>query len=102
MASGWPMTPPESREKRAQLVPNSNSMGMPVTTPKTKLMAKMRPQKRAARSHVSLPVLQGHGLEHHDQQGQAHGELRKQIMEGDGEGEMQPVDDLSGHAKASC
>ena len=57
MASGWPMTPPESRENRAQLVPNSNSMGMPVTTPKTKLMAKMRPQKRAARSHCSLPVL---------------------------------------------
>ena len=57
MASGWPITPPESRENRAQLVPNSNSMGMPVTTPKTKLMAKMRPQKRAARSHCSLPVL---------------------------------------------
>ncbi len=57
MARGWPMTPPEMREKRAQLVPNSNSMGMPVTTPKTKLMAKMRPQKRAARSHCSPPVL---------------------------------------------
>ena len=56
MASGCPITPPESREKRAQLVPNSNSMGMPVTTPKTKLMAKMRPQKRAARSQSSSPV----------------------------------------------
>lgn len=40
-----------------QLVPNSNSMGMPVTTPKTKLMPKILPQKRAARSHSSLPVL---------------------------------------------
>ena len=56
MARGCPITPPESRENRAQLVPNSNSMGMPVTTPKTKLMAKMRPQNRAARSHSSLPV----------------------------------------------
>ena len=56
------MTPPDSRAKRAQLVPNSNSIGMPVTTPKTKLMAKMRPQKRAARSHRSLPVLRATDL----------------------------------------
>src|SRR6266700_3912952 len=34
MASGWPITPPETRENCAQLVPNSNSIGMPVTTPK--------------------------------------------------------------------
>jgi hypothetical protein len=53
----------------------------------TKLMAKMRPQKRAARSHG------------HDEQRQAHGELRKQIVERDGEGEMQPVNDLGGHQK---
>ena len=69
-----------------------------MTTPKTKLMAKMRPQKRAARSHCSLPVLQRHRLEHHDQQRQAHGELRKQIVEGDGEGEVQAVDQLGGHS----
>ncbi len=42
------MTPPASLEKRAQLVPNWNSMGMPVTTPMAKLMAKIFTQKRAA------------------------------------------------------
>ena len=33
MASGWPMTPPVAAEKRAQWVPNWNSIGIPVTTP---------------------------------------------------------------------
>ena len=33
---------------------------------------------------------------------QAHGELGKQIVEGDGEGEVQPVDDFGGHARVSC
>src|SRR5712691_7017377 len=33
----------------AQLVPNWNSIGMPVTTPRTKLIPKIRAQKRAAR-----------------------------------------------------
>ena len=49
MASVCPITPPADFEKRAQLVPNWNSMGMPVTTPMAKLMAKMRAQNRAAR-----------------------------------------------------
>ena len=56
MASGCAITPPVSCEKRAQLVPNSNSMGMPVTTPATKLMPKMRVQNRAASSYTGLPV----------------------------------------------
>ena len=50
------MTPPVAREKAAQLAPNWNSMGMPVTTPMTKLTAKIRAQKRAARFHDSSPV----------------------------------------------
>jgi len=37
-------------ENRAQFVPNSNSMGMPVTTPSVKLMPKIFPQNRAASS----------------------------------------------------
>jgi hypothetical protein len=32
MARGMPMTPPVRRENSDQLVPNWNSMGMPVTT----------------------------------------------------------------------
>ncbi len=39
---------PVTRAKEDQLVPNWNSMGMPVTTPMTKLTAKILPQKRAA------------------------------------------------------
>ena len=50
IASGWPITLPALREKTAQFVPNWNSKGMPVTTPIAKLMAKMRAQKRSARS----------------------------------------------------
>ena len=42
---------------------------------------------------------QRHRFEHDDKQSQAHGELRKQIVEGDGEGKMQPVDDLGVHRK---
>src|ERR1017187_5663204 len=49
MARVCPMTPPAALEKRDQLVPNWNSMGMPVTTPMAKLTAKILAQKRAAR-----------------------------------------------------
>jgi hypothetical protein len=45
IARVWPITPPAALEKAAQLVPNWNSMGMPVTTPTAKLMPKMRAQK---------------------------------------------------------
>src|SRR5439155_12593225 len=41
------MISPEKAEKRAQLVPNWNSMGIPDTTPMTKAMAKIMAQKRA-------------------------------------------------------
>ncbi len=50
------MTPPAKREKAAQLVPNWNSIGIPVTTPTAKLIPKMRIQKRAATSHRASPV----------------------------------------------
>ena len=43
-----PITPPAKRENTAQFVPNWNSIGIPVTTPSTKLMPKIRAQKRAA------------------------------------------------------
>ncbi len=56
IASVCPMTPPAASEKRAQFVPNWNSIGMPVTTPIAKLIAKMRVQNRAARSYRSSPV----------------------------------------------
>lgn len=42
-----------SRENSLQLVPNWNSMGMPVTTPRRKLMAKILPQNRAAISYFA-------------------------------------------------
>jgi hypothetical protein len=53
MARGMPMTPPVRRENSLQLVPNWNSMGMPVTTPRRKLMAKILAQKRAATSYLA-------------------------------------------------
>ena len=75
------MTPPAWPENCAQLVPNWNSMGMPVTTPTAKLSPKMRIQNRAAASKRSSPVRQAQPLEHHDDQGQAHGELGKQVVD---------------------
>src|ERR1051325_6288376 len=47
ITSGVPITLPVTREKCDQLVPNWNSMGMPVTTPMMKLMPKIFAQKRA-------------------------------------------------------
>jgi hypothetical protein len=41
------MMSPAKREKAAQLVPNWNSRGMPVTTPITKVTAKILAQNRA-------------------------------------------------------
>src|SRR3954451_18308253 len=49
-ASVWPITPPAKFEKAAQLVPNRNSSGLPVTTPTAKLTAKIFAQKREAAS----------------------------------------------------
>ena len=48
-----PITGPAARENAAQLVPNWNSIGMPVTTPTAKLMPKTRIQKRAATSQLA-------------------------------------------------
>jgi hypothetical protein len=56
IASGCPITPPVRRENSLQLVPNWNSIGMPVTTPSRKLMAKIFAQNRAATLYFSLPV----------------------------------------------
>ena len=53
MARVCPITPPAKREKCDQLVPNWNSIGMPVTTPMAKLMPKILAQKRAALSYIS-------------------------------------------------
>src|SRR5271155_2055346 len=53
MAKGMPMTPPVRRENSDQLVPNWNSIGMPVTTPRRKFTAKILPQKRAATSYLA-------------------------------------------------
>ena len=44
---------------------------------------------------------QGHRLEHDDQQCQPHGQLRKQIVIGDGESEVQTVEEQRVHEEAS-
>ena len=55
IASGCPTTEPLRSENVAQFVPNWNSIGMPVTTPAAKLIAKILVQKRAARAASSSP-----------------------------------------------
>ena len=103
MARVWPMTPPAAAEKRAQLVPNWNSMGMPVTTPMAKLIAKMRAQKRAAAVVVGAPGAQGEGLQHHDEKREPHRELGEEVVVVDREGEgeaVQPQRGLRGSHRA--
>ena len=56
IANVCPTTPPAYLEKPAQLVPNWNSIGMPVTTPTAKLSPKILAQKPAARLYLSSPV----------------------------------------------
>src|SRR5260370_2583855 len=56
IAIGMPITPPVLRENSDQLVPNWNSIGMPVTTPSRELTAQIFAQKRAETSYRSLPV----------------------------------------------
>ena len=85
------MTPPANLEKCDQLVPNWNSIGMPVTTPKTKLMPKIFAQKRAAWSYRSSFFQSPMVFSADDQRSQSHGELWKQVMEGNSECEMQSM-----------
>jgi hypothetical protein len=85
------MTPPADFEKRAQLVPNWNSIGMPVHSHGEVDGEDARPESRRA-IVVLVTGTEGHGLEHHQQQRQAHGQLRKDVVERNGESEMQPVD----------
>ena len=47
IASVCPITPPAKLENEAQLVPNWNSSGMPVTTPTAKLMSRTVPKNRS-------------------------------------------------------
>src|ERR1700712_1783221 len=53
IASAVAITPPEYWENRAQFVPNWNSIGTPVMTPKKKLIAKILAQNRDARLYRS-------------------------------------------------
>ena len=54
MARVWAMMSPAYAEKAAQLVPNWNSRGMPVTTPITNVTAKILPQNRAESLYSSF------------------------------------------------
>ena len=53
MARLWAMMLPANAENCAQLVPNWNSSGMPVTTPMMKLTPNSRLQNRTARFAAS-------------------------------------------------
>ena len=56
IARVWAMMSPAYAEKAAQLVPNWNSSGMPVTTPITNVTAKILPQNRAELLYSSFPL----------------------------------------------
>ncbi len=96
------MTPPVFAENCAQLVPNWNSIGTPVTTPIAKERPKMRIQKRAASFHSGPSGAQADPLEDDDQQRQPHRELREEVVVGDGEAELQAVpEERIGHPVVS-
>ena len=52
LPKNWPV----NCENALQLVPNSNSIGMPLTTPTAKFSSSSLPQKRAWRYHVTSLV----------------------------------------------
>jgi len=72
-------------------------MGMPVTTPKTKLSSENASPEAGGTVPLLAAGFQSDGPEHHDEHGEAHGELGKEIVEGDGEGEVQAVNQFGGH-----
>jgi hypothetical protein len=57
MASGAPKISPTYLEYSAQFMPNWNSMVMPVTIPRAKLMRNSLPQNFVIFRYVSSPVL---------------------------------------------
>ena len=91
MASVWPITPPANREKCDQLVPNWNSIGMPVTTPNHKIDAKNLCPKTCRLVVHGIVAPQADSFKHDDQQSEAHGELRKKIMKSCGKGKVKTV-----------
>ena len=101
MANVWPMTPPTCRENLAQLVPNWNSRGIPVTTPKTKVIPKTFAQNLAARLQSSRSFQTASDLEDYDQQSQTHRELWEQVMKCGGEGKLKTINGKSFHLSTS-
>jgi hypothetical protein len=91
MASVWPIPPPAVFEIVAQFVPNRNSIGIPLTTPTAKLMAKnTSPEGR--RVVLRLIILRkSEDLENDNEQGQTQCQLWKQVMKCNRKGEVQPV-----------
>ena len=86
------MMPPAAFEKADQFVPNWNSIGIPVTTPIDEIDSE-NPRPEARRFVVmGVPGSQREGLEYNDEQCQAHRELRKQVMKGYRECELNSID----------
>ena len=85
------MTPPEYLEKFAQFVPNWNSIGMPVTTPTAKFRPKIFAQNRDRGGVALITGPERAPFPVDEEPGESHRQLRKEIVVGDGEGELKPV-----------
>jgi phage terminase Nu1 subunit (DNA packaging protein) len=106
IASAWPITPPAKLEKPAQLVPNWDSSGIPVTTRTAKLTAKIfAPEvsrSMICRSLRRILAQEGQAagfsaeernrLQPRDEQGQPHRENGEQIVEHDHQRELPTID----------
>ena len=70
------------------MVPNWNSMTIPVATPRAKFTAKMRDQNRAMLWYTAVAGAQVHPLHDHHDRAEPDRQRREQVMEHDRQGEL--------------
>ena len=97
-ASGAPKMSPTNREYSAQLVPNWNSMMMPVATPMAKVVVKSLIQKFGGRHVGRDAALVVAPLGEHDHQRQPDADGHEDEVVADGEGELDAGQHQSVHA----
>ena len=92
MASVWPITPPADFENSSPVGAELKFHGNAGDDAEGEADAEnFRPEARGA-IPVFVAGAQGDGFQNEDQQGEAHGELRENVVEGDGEGEVEAMD----------
>ena len=92
IASVWPITPPADFENCRPVRAELKFHGNPGDDAEREADAENLAPRNARQSVPDFVAgAQGDGFQDEDQQGEAHGELRENVMEGDGESEVQAM-----------